>query len=142
MTEQIDWNKATEYAAALEEVQKARAEKAKLFDPKKLVQSAKKIEHVEDPELGIICFGHLTLDDIDDLNKATSNEERTKITLYKILNKAYPDLTLDDVRSFPLETVQKLLRIVAKPFLPDRPLQKNSGKTSFIGSKAAQKRSE
>jgi hypothetical protein len=115
MSEQIDWGKATEGANALEEYEKAKTQNKKLFDPKELVKDSRKVRTTSDPELGIISYKPLTFGDLEEINKAGSNEEKSILALYKMLKKAYPDLTMDDVREFGLDTVQRLLKLIVGP---------------------------
>jgi hypothetical protein len=115
MSKQIDWGKATEGANALEEYEKAKAQNKKLFDPKELVKESRKVRTISDSELGIISYKPLTFGDLEEINKASSNEEKSILALYKMLKKTYPDLTLDDVHEFGLDTVQRLLKLIVGP---------------------------
>jgi hypothetical protein len=115
MSEQIDWGKVTEFANALEEYEKAKTQNKKLFDPKELVKHSKVIRTINDPELGIIAYKPLTFGDLEEINKAGSNEEKSILALYKMLKKTYPDVTLEDVRDFGLDSVQRLLKIIVGP---------------------------
>jgi hypothetical protein len=111
---EIDWGKATEYAQRLEDAQQRLLEKAKLFDPKKLVQDARKLVTVEDEELGIVNYGHLTTEDLLDIGKESGKEKRSMMIVQKMLSKAYPDVTLDDVLSMPFSASTRLLEIFSR----------------------------
>ena len=115
MSEQIDWRKVTEYSKVLDEYAQVVKLKAKLFDPKKLVEDSRTVRKVYDPELGIITYRTLTLDDLAEINKTEANEEKNIVALYLMLRKTYPDLTIDDVREFGLDAVVKLLKIIVGP---------------------------
>jgi hypothetical protein len=114
LSNEIDWGKATEYAQRLEEAQKRRLEKAKLFDPKRLVEDAKKIVTVEDEELGIVNYGHLTTEDLLDIGKEARKEKRSMMIVQKMLSKAYPDITLDDVLNMPFSASTRLLELFSR----------------------------
>ena len=133
MSPEIDWKKVDEYATALGELETARREKRKLFDPKKLVEDSRKIRKVYDDELGWITYKPLTFADLNEIQRAQNNEEKSIIALYKMLQKTYPDLTLDDVRDFGLDGVVRLLKLILGPagFL-------QVPKMSLLGSNQAQ----
>jgi hypothetical protein len=112
MSEQIDWSKVTEYADVIGAQEELKKRKAKLFDPKKLVENNRKPLSVYDPELGVISYRSLNIGDLAEINKATSNEEKNIIALFCMLSKTYPDLKLEDIREFGLEAVIKLLKAI------------------------------
>ena len=89
--------------------------KAKLFDPKKLVEESRTVRKVYDPELGLITYRTLTLEDLIEINKHETNEEKNIVSLYLMLRKTYPDVTLDDVREFGLDAVVRLLKLIVGP---------------------------
>jgi hypothetical protein len=70
---------------------------------------------VEDPELGLVSFGGLLFSDLAEINTAQNNEEKSVLILYKMLQKAYPDITAEDVRSFGLADVTRLLKLMVGP---------------------------
>lgn len=111
---EIDWGKATEYAQRLEDAQQRLLEKAKLFDPKKLVEDAKKIVTIEDEELGIVNYGHLTTEDLLDIGKEPRKEKRSMMIVHKMLSKAYPDVTLEDVLAMPFSASTRLLEMFSR----------------------------
>jgi NADH dehydrogenase/NADH:ubiquinone oxidoreductase subunit G len=111
---EIDWGKATEYAQRLEEAEKKRREKGKLFDPKKLVEDARKLVTIEDEELGLINYGHLTTEDLLDIGKEACKEKRSMMIVQKMLSKAYPDVTLDDVLNMPFSASTRLLEMFSR----------------------------
>jgi hypothetical protein len=115
MSETIDWGKASEYCRVLEEYAEVAKRKAKLFDPKKLVEDSRTVRKVYDPELGLITYRTLTLDDLVEINKQETNEEKNIVSLYLMLHKTYPDVTVDDVREFGLDAVVRLLKIIVGP---------------------------
>lgn len=134
---EIDWGKATEYAQRLEDAQQRLLEKAKLFDPKKLVEDAKKIVTIEDEELGIVNYGHLTTEDLLDIGKEPRKEKRSMMIVQKMLSKAYPDVTLEDVLAMPFSASTRLLEIFSRDtdFL-------QISKKSTTGSALTRKRSK
>jgi hypothetical protein len=98
-----------EMAKKLEKFEREMAEKAKTFNPKELVKSSKEIHQIEIEGVGVIRYGVLTLADMLELNKAESNEERSFKILWLMLRKAYPELTLEDVKAFPMDVAAKIL---------------------------------
>ena len=82
-----------EFAAKIEEHDQRQAAKAKIFDPKALLERADKIHEVNHPTLGLLRFGELTLDDSRKIASACkTDEEKTAMALFLMLKKAYPDL--------------------------------------------------
>jgi len=82
-----------EYAAKLEEYDQQQVAKAKIFDPKTLLERASKIHEVNHPTLGLLKFGELTLEDSEKIaNQCKTDEEKTAMALFLMLKKAYPDM--------------------------------------------------
>jgi hypothetical protein len=82
-----------EYEAKLEEHDRQQAAKAKIFDPKALLERASKIHEVNHPTLGLLRFGELTLEDSKKIaSQCKTDEEKTAMALFLMLKKAYPDL--------------------------------------------------
>ena len=98
-----------EMAKKLEKFEREMTEKAKAFNPKELVKSSKEIRQMEIEGVGVVRYGVLTLADMLELNKAESNEERSFKILWLMLRKAYPELTLEDVKAFPMDVAAKIL---------------------------------
>jgi hypothetical protein len=130
----VDWEKATEYMHTLEEENKRRLERAKVFNPKDLVRDSRELRVAIDQDTGnVIYYGPLVFADLLEINQAQSNEEKSILILYKMLKKAYKDLTVDDVKAFPLDAVTRLLKLIAGPggFF-QTPKQSRSGSESQL----------
>ena len=99
---------------------------AKKFDPKMLVKKATEKHMVRDGDEEIYYYP-LVLEDTADLSKAKTNEEYSTLMLWKMLEKAYPELTLEDVKKFPMGKGARLLQLLteAEGFLP--PEKKSEG---------------
>jgi hypothetical protein len=119
--------KVEEYAEKLEEYEKKKAEKAAKFDIKALIRKGREIRTAEVEGLGAVEYGVLTLADSMELAKCKTAEERGIMTLWMMLHKADRDLTLEDVKAFPLDIAAKLMTALTKDmgFL--------AGKTLTIG---------
>jgi hypothetical protein len=130
-SEEIDWRKATEYSEALEEFQKAKGKKAKLFDPKQLVTKTSEIKTFADPELGIVSYGTIVTEELPEINKFSTNEEKGIFMLYLALHKAYPDVTLEDVKAFSIVDFARLMKAIFgdQVFFQTRPPSKNGLRT-------------
>jgi hypothetical protein len=112
---EIDWEKVKEYAAILEKEQKLKLAKARIFSVKEVVQDSKEIQHLFDPELGIVQYGLLTNNDLFEINeKAKDNQERGLWVLWKMLQKADHSITLDDIKEMPISVSGKLLGLLVK----------------------------
>ena len=82
-----------EYVAKIEEHDKQQIVKAKIFDPKVLLERAGKIHEVNHPTLGLLRFGELTLEDSKKIaEQCKTDEEKTAMALFLMLKKAYPDM--------------------------------------------------
>jgi len=104
-----------EYKRELEQYEQEKHAKAKLFNPKELVAKAREIQTVEDPEHGTIRYGILTMQDLLEINSTCkTNEDRSLQILYHMLKKAYPDLTLEEVRDMPMEDAAHLLTLLSE----------------------------
>ena len=92
---------------------------AKKFDPKMLVKKATERHMVRDGDEEIYYYP-LVLEDTADLSKAKTNEEYSTMMLFKMLEKAYPELTLEDVKKFPMGKGARILQLLseAEGFLP------------------------
>jgi len=102
------------------EEQKDR-ELAKKFDPKLLVKKASEKHMVLDGDEEIYYYP-LVLEDTADLSKLKTNEEYSTMMLWKMLEKAYPGLTLEDVKKFPMGKGARILQLLieAEGFLPTK----------------------
>jgi hypothetical protein len=112
MSGEIDWEKASEYQAVLEQYEKAKQQKGKLFDPKQLLTKTSKLRNIADPVLGIITYGTLVSGDLVEINKQQTPEEKGFVMLWIALRKAYPDVKLEDIKSFSLEDFTRLMKAI------------------------------
>ena len=94
-------------------------ELAKKFDPKMLVKKATEKHMVRDGDEEIYYYP-LVLEDTADLSKLKTTEEYSTMMLWKMLEKAYPGLTLEDVKKFPMGKGARILQLLseAEGFLP------------------------
>jgi hypothetical protein len=90
----------------------------KKFDPKELIREASKVRKIVDPELGEILYHQLRLIDMDEINKSTDPKERIAMVVFKYLGRAYPDLTLEDLKVMPLNTASRILDLINKDESP------------------------
>jgi hypothetical protein len=99
-----DFSKKTKWEeqAEAEDVNQAKIDSAqrKLFDPIKLTQDSALIHEQDDPELGLVKYGELTLNDAFVIEKCRSDQDKTAMAAYLMLKKAYPamkDYTPDNI---------------------------------------------
>jgi hypothetical protein len=83
----------------------------KVFDPKLLFERANTLKTVDDPVLGKLQYGELTLEDSFELTGLTSKDRVLKVA-YLMLRKAYPEVTEEMVWKIPLKEGDALLDIV------------------------------
>lgn len=85
------------------------------FDPKKLTEQSKAIHTIYVKPMGVVEFGILTFNDIMQIEeKSKSLTERGVGYLYAMLRKAYPTLTLEDVKSWDSNVVAELTLALQK----------------------------
>lgn len=108
----IDWKLVEDQKQRADEFEEEVKRKAKLFDPKELLKKTEKIRKVEDPEFGTICYGPLVSEDLIEVNKEKTAEEKGIVMLWIALRKGYPDITLEDVKAFKLEDFTKLMKAI------------------------------
>ncbi len=87
----------------------------RMFDPKVLFERAQKLHVVDDPVLGLVKYGELTFDDSFELDSIKDATERTYAVVYRMLKKAYPDVTLEMVKKMPLFEANALMDVLLKP---------------------------
>jgi len=119
----------------LEEHEQRKMEAAKKFNPKALV--SRELQTIYDPELGEIRFGQLTIADSLEIGRVKSDDERSLLVLYHMLRKAYPDLTLEDVKNFPVDVATRLMALITE----NLNLSVLTGKQLGSGLKQTSKRS-
>jgi hypothetical protein len=83
------------------------------FDPLKVIASAQTIKILYDPKLGFVRYGSLTLDEYAKLKEYGDLSERSYRTLHVMLQKAFPELTYEQVRKMPFEYVTRLSSLLA-----------------------------
>ncbi len=97
--------------------EKEEAEEQKIvkrFDPRMLVKDSGRVHKIVDKVEGEILYYPLLFEDMEEIRNALSDEERTRVILFKLLSRAYSGLTLEDVRKFPLMKATHLLEIIGK----------------------------
>lgn len=107
---------AEKYRTELEAYANEQAEAAKAFNPYELAKASNELRTVKDSVLGEVKYGIITLADLDILQpllqKAATEQEKSRATLWLALRKAYPELTLEEVQAFPLMEGARLTRLV------------------------------
>ena len=91
---------------------KVDLDKVKKFNPKDLLK--KKIYVYNDPELGAVSFYDLTIADSMEIAKCSNENEKGLKIIFISLHKAYPDLTFEDVKEWPLSKVSRLIQVIAE----------------------------
>lgn len=94
------------------------------FDPKRLTERSKAIYSVKVPTLGEVSFGVLTFNDIMQIEQESKTiTERGVRYIYAMLKKAYPDLSLEDVKAWDSNAVAELtLRLQKAGFFQQAPM--------------------
>jgi len=110
MSETIDWARVTEMQERLEEAEKEKLSRVRIFDPKEIVRKAKEIREIVDDDLGTIRYVLLNYDELNEIiEKYKDNKDRSVQLLFKQLGPANEGLKVDDIRKMPYEVVVRLL---------------------------------
>ncbi len=92
----VNFNEKTKFELQAEEQEaqeaKAKAVATKLFNPVELMKNASAINEAEDPVLGKIRYGELTLNDSFMISKCKCDEDKSSMAAYLMLKKAYPEM--------------------------------------------------
>ena len=108
--EKIDWTAATEMEERLNQLDKERLARVKVFDPKEIVRRAKDVREIVDEDLGTIRYVLLNYDELNEIiEKYKDNKDRSIQLLFKQLAPANDGLKVDDIRKMPYEVVVRLL---------------------------------
>lgn len=91
----------------------------KEFDPKRLIERGNEILTVDAGELGIIKYGKLNMKDLLEVfgkpftvDNPDPTPEQSLELAWRMLNKAYPDLSLEDMKLWLPKDVEKILQVL------------------------------
>lgn len=106
----------SKFKKKLEEHDEKQAENAKLFNIDEVLGE---IQSAEVPGVGVVEFGHLTLEDLKSklFRKAKSNIEKAQAVLYLMLSKADSSITMEKVEKIPVHTASDIISVIAAPLL-------------------------
>lgn len=108
-------SKVEEYKHKLEAYEQKKEQIVKTFNIDEVLEG-NKILTVKVPELDrIVKYKRLTMNDLAEINKAESDEERATLILWKMLSKADKNVTLEKVQQLPIETATAILNAITRP---------------------------
>jgi len=124
--------KVEKYKAKLEQYEKEKEKIAKIFDIDKVLEDAAQIKEAYVEELDMkVRYGPLTIDDLGDVMKVKTDEEKAVVMLYKMLSKADSKVTLEKVKALPIDVATAILsKISMAPFQTLKRLQDGSKQTA------------
>lgn len=131
--EKIDWSYVSEMEQRLDELEREKLQRVKVFNPKELVRRAKDIREISDDDLGVIRYVLLSYDDLNEIiEKYPDNKDRSVQLLFRQLFPANKDLAVEDIHKMPFEVVVRLLTKLQKEggFFQARPSASGSTSTS------------
>jgi hypothetical protein len=89
---------------------------AELFNPNDILADANTVRRVYVPEINrFVEYCPLSLKDLEDVNRAKTDQERATRTLWKMLSKANSEWTLEKVESLPLEVAAAIIKRLTPP---------------------------
>lgn len=106
--------KVEEYKRKLEKYEKKAREEAKLFSIREFLREEIREKYVEG--LGLVRFGHLTVEDLIKLNSEEFRDdfERGLMAVALMLRKADPEVTFERVKNLPIGVAVKLLNALGE----------------------------
>lgn len=119
------------YEEKLRQKEAEKGVKASLFGPSDILADANAVRRVYIPEIDrTVEYCPLSLKDLEEVNKAKSDQERATRTLWKMLNKANSEWTLERVESLPVNVAAAIIRHVTPPLTQTtQPLESGSART-------------
>jgi hypothetical protein len=75
---------AAEFEAKLRVHEEAQSAKGRIFDPQLLIERASKIIEIKHPVLGLLRYGELTFEDSFEINKCSTDVEKTEMVLQQL----------------------------------------------------------
>lgn len=104
---------------AFEEVEKKKREAARVFNIDDVIRGSDTIREVYVEELNcVVRYKPLTFADLPEIAKATNEQERGILILYKLLSKADPNVTLEKVKMLPVNIGNAILRRIEQETRP------------------------
>ncbi len=127
-------SRVDEYRKKLQQHTQEKQAQAKLFDVKALAADTRQIYCLEDPDLGTIRYGILSVKEVKtlDLTKTTSDEEKADLIVYAMLAKADPNLCFEDYEALPFHLKALLLDRMSGVFAGFLPRQQPPGSTQVV----------
>jgi hypothetical protein len=123
---------AAEFEAKLRVHEEAQSAKGRIFDPHLLIKRAEKIVEVQHPILGLLRYGELTFEDSFEINKCSTDVEKTEMVAYLMMSKAYQNLPKDFLKRMPLVEGAALIDHLTKNprFLSQTKNSRNGSRTT------------
>lgn len=127
-------SRVEEYRKKLQQHTQEKHAQAKLFDVKALAADTRQIYSLQDPDLGTIRYGILSVKEVKtlDLTKAISDEEKADLIVYAMLAKADPELCFEDYEALPFHLKALLLDRMSGVFAGFLPRQQPPGSTAVV----------
>lgn len=110
--------KIEKFRRKLKEFEEKRREQAKIFKIDEVLADSNKTYEVYVPEINaVVKYKKLTIGDLADIKGDLTNEEIAIRLLWKMLNKANPEITLEQVKQLPIEIALAIFQKIAAPLL-------------------------
>jgi len=109
-------SKIEEYKRRLEEHEAKEAKKAALFSPSDVLADSTTVRRVYVPEIDrVVEYCPLSLKDLEDVDKAKTTQERSRLVLWKMLHKANKEWTLEKVEQIPMDVAAAIIKHLTPP---------------------------
>ena len=107
--------KIEKFRRKLKEFEEKKREQAKIFKIDEVLASSNKTYEVYVPEINaVVKYKKLTIGDLADIKGETDEEVAIRL-LWKMLNKADPEITLEKVKQLPIEVATAILQKISAP---------------------------
>lgn len=107
-------SRVEEYRRKLEAYEQQKQQAAQAVDLMEILRRSTEVKSVHVDGVGEVRYGALTFADLVEISKHQTNEERVIATVYHMLRKAYPELTIDHVRNMPFDLAAKILDALSR----------------------------
>ncbi|RLI53822.1 MAG: hypothetical protein DRP09_14770 [Candidatus Thorarchaeota archaeon] len=107
--------KIEKFRRKLKEFEEKKREQAKIFKIDEVLADSNKTYEVYVPEIdAVVKYKKLTIGDLEDIKGKTDEEIAIRL-LWKMLNKADPEITLEKVKQLPIEVATAILQKISAP---------------------------
>jgi len=103
-----------EYKRKLEEHERREEARLSAIRITDLLSSSQQLKEVAVEGIGLIKYGRLTVEDVLAVNSIKNDVERSIETVTRMLQKADPSITAEDIKKLPADVFAKIVNALAR----------------------------